>query len=230
MKRPLIGVVARPYITDNNRQVLCILENVRRNIINAGAIPMIILPTQDMVYIGNKENELTKNDKEILDAQIDMCDGILMPGGDRIYYYDKYVCQRANEKDLPLLGICMGMQVMCNYNNDNVNVKVEGHKKPLDEYVHDVEVYKDSKLYSIIEEENLKVNSLHGYMVPNPGEYTIAAMTDSTVIEAVEKKDKLFNIGVQWHPERTHDDPSLKLIQAFVDSCIINMNSTKSDK
>ena len=83
MERPIIGVVARPYITDNNRQVLCILENVRRHILRAGGIPLIILPTKDMVYINNKESTLTDTDKEILDSQIKMCDGILMPGGDR---------------------------------------------------------------------------------------------------------------------------------------------------
>ena len=163
MKKPIIGVVARPYITDNNRQVLCILENVRRHILRAGGIPLVLLPTQDMIYINNKEKELSQEDKEILDRQIDMCDGILMPGGDRIYFYDKYICQRANDKNMPLLGICMGMQVMCNYNNSNTNIKIEGHKKPDDEYVHSVSIDKNSKLYSIINEDNIKVNSLHGY-------------------------------------------------------------------
>ena len=72
MKKPIIGVVARPYITDNNRQVLCILENVRRHILRAGGIPLVLLPTQDMIYINNKEKELSQEDKEILDRQIDM--------------------------------------------------------------------------------------------------------------------------------------------------------------
>ncbi len=220
MERPIIGVVARPYITDNNRQVLCILENVRRHILRAGGIPLIILPTKDMVYINNKESTLTDTDKEILDSQIKMCDGILMPGGDRIYFYDKYICKKVNELDMPLLGICMGMQIMCNYSNDNVNIKVEGHKKPDDEYVHDVTVYKDSKLHDIIEKDSIKVNSLHGYMVPNSGDYTVCAKSDN-VIEAIEKKDKLFNIGVQWHPERTDDEPSCKIIDSFVNACKI---------
>jgi putative glutamine amidotransferase len=222
MKRPIIGVVARPYITDNNRQALCILENVRRNILRAGGIPHIILPTKDIVYINNKESELTDEDKEILDTQINMCDGILMPGGDRIYFYDKYICSKVNEIDMPLLGICMGMQVMCNYNNENVNIKIEGHKEPDSEYVHDVKILKDSKLYEIVNEENIKVNSLHGYMVPNAGDYTIAAQSNN-VIEAIEKKDKLFNIGVQWHPERTNDEPSEKIINSFVNACKIYM-------
>lgn len=221
MRKPIIGVVARPYITDNNRQVLCILENVRRHILKAGGIPLVILPTKDMVYINNKESKLSQEDKEILTEQIDMCDGILMPGGDRIYFYDNFICDMANTKDMPLLGICMGMQVMCNYNNDNKNIKVEGHKKPEEEYVHDVQIDKNSKLYSIVNQEHIKVNSLHGYTVPNAGDYTVVAKAPNNIIEAIEKKDKLFNIGVQWHPEKVDDEPSTKIIQSFVDACKI---------
>lgn len=224
MKRPIIGVIARPYITDNNREVLCILESIRKSILKAGGIPNIILPTQDMIYINNKEKPLTAEDKQILDAQIDMCDGILMPGGDMIYFYDKYICKEANEKDIPLLGICMGMQVMCNYNNENKNIKIEGHKKPNDEYVHTVEINTDSKLYSIVNENIINVNSLHGYMVPNSGDYKVSAKCNN-IIEAIEKSNKLFNIGIQWHPERTEDEPSKKIFKAFIESCKIYMNN-----
>lgn len=224
MRRPIIGVVARPYITDNKRDVLCILENVRRSIILAGGVPITILPTQDMVYINNRETPLTNEDKEILDTQIDLCDGILMPGGDFLYFYDMYICKKANEKDMPLLGICMGMQVMCNYNNGNKNEFIEGHKSPEEKYVHEVDIDTNSKLYSIVGKSKIKVNSLHRTKVPNSGEYTVSA-TASDVIEAVEKKDKKFNIGVQWHPERTYndDEPSRKIIDAFITACKNNI-------
>lgn len=224
MNRPIIGVVARPYITDNNRDVLCILESMRRCILNAGGIPHVILPTQDMVYINNRETPLTDEDKEILNAQIDMCDGVLMPGGDFLYFYDMYVCKRVNELDKPLLGICMGMQVMCNYNNENRNIFIDGHKKT-DKYVHDVHIDKSSKLYSIIGKEDITVNSIHRTKVPNSGEYKVVA-TCGDVIEAIEKTDKLFNIGVQWHPERTYDDePSRKIINSFIEACREYKNS-----
>ena len=216
--KPIIGVVARPYITDNNRNVLCILENIRTSILRAGGIPMIILPTQDMVYINNRENNLTDSDIEILNTQISMCDGILMPGGDMIYFYDKYICKVANEKHLPLLGICMGMQVMCNYNNDNKNIKIEGHKLPNEKYVHDVEILTDSKLYEILKKANIKVNSLHGYKVPNSGDYTVCAKSGD-VIEAIEKKDELFNIGIQWHPERNADENDRNIFSSFISAC-----------
>ena len=219
MDRPIIGVSARPYITDNGRNALVILESIRRVIINNGGIPHIILPTQDMVYMNNRETPLTDKDKEILDAQINMCDGILMPGGDFMYFYDNYICEKANKKDMPLLGICMGMQVMCNYNNDNKNIFIEGHKDLQKEYVHSVNIVPGTKLYDIIGEEKIMVNSIHRTKVPNSGDYSISAKAEGDIIEGIEKKDKLFNIGVQWHPERTDDAPSRKIITAFIDAC-----------
>ena len=219
MDRPIIGVSARPYITDNGRNALVILESIRRVIINNGGIPHIILPTQDMVYMNNRETPLTDKDKEILDAQINMCDGILMPGGDFMYFYDNYICEKANKKDMPLLGICMGMQVMCNYNNDNKNIFIEGHKDLQKEYVHSVNIIPGTKLYDIIGEEKIMVNSIHRTKVPNSGDYSISAKAEGDIIEGIEKKDKLFNIGVQWHPERTDDAPSRKIITAFINAC-----------
>lgn len=217
--KPIIGVLARPYMTDNGRYVMCILENIRKAVIKSGGIPLMILPTQNMNYLNNRETVLSDEDKEILDTQIDLCDGILMPGGDRIYFYDKYVCKVANEKHLPLFGICMGMQVMCNYNNENINEKVEGHKEPKGNYIHDVTINKDSKLYDIIQKENITVNSLHGYKVPNSGEYEATAFCDNTIIEAIEKKDEIFNLGVQWHPEIHFDENDQKLFKNFIDAC-----------
>ena len=216
--KPIIGVPARPYLTDNNRNVLCILETIRSAIIQNGGIPIVITPTKNMVYLNNREEELLAEDKEMLNAQISLCDGILMPGGDRIYNYDRYICEVANNKGMPLLGICMGMQVMCNYNNDNKNIKIEGHKEPTSTYVHNVEIDKKSKLYNILQKEDILVNSLHGYRVPNAGEYTIVAKCNN-IIEAVEKESHNFNIGVQWHPEKDIDDNGNKLISAFIKAC-----------
>lgn len=226
MKKPIIGVVARPYITDNGRNVLCILENIRKSIIKNGGIPIVILPTKDMVYINNREDPLNVEDEEILDSQINLCDGILMPGGDKIYNYDRYICKVANDKNIPLLGICMGMQVMCNYNNENKNTKIEGHKEPNAEYVHTVSINKDSLLYNIIEKDEINVNSLHGYMVPNSGDYEISAKCND-IIEGIEKRNCLFNIGVQWHPEKNSDENDTRIFSSFINACKQYMNEKK---
>ena len=68
------------------------------------------------------------------------------------------------------------------------------------------------------------VNSIHRTKVPNAGDYTVSARAEGDIIEAIEKKDKLFNLGVQWHPERTDDEPSRKILTAFMDACKTYMN------
>lgn len=186
------------------------------------------MPTKNMVY-NTREPELSDEDKEILNSQINMCDGILMPGGVRIFNYDRYICKYVNDNHIPLLGICMGMQLMTLYNNSNKNVKVENHnfythpnKQELtSDYLHDVTIDKKSKLYKIIQYEKITVNSYHGYGALNGGDYKVCATCDN-VIEAIEKKDELFNIGVQWHPEKSIDENGKKLFDAFINACKAN--------
>ena len=141
-----------------------------------------------------------------------------MPGGDKIYFYDYYICSKANELNIPLLGICMGMQLMCNYNNNNKNVKVENHKEPNLNYVHNINISKDSILFNIIKKDKINVNSLHNYTVPNSGDYEVCGKCNN-IIEAIEKKDSAFNIGVQWHPERNYDENDQHLFNSFITAC-----------
>ena len=114
----------------------------------------------------------------------------------------------------------MGMQTMCNYNNDNYNLKIEdGSHKSENDYTHNVTINKNSKLYQILNKENIMVNSFHNYKVSNSGDYKTVAVCDD-VIEAVEKKEDLFNIGLQWHPEKNYDKDlnSEQIFKAFIEA------------
>ena len=153
----------------------------------------------------------------MLVQQINLCDGIIMPGGEVSYYYDKYICEYCNKIDKPLLGICMGMQIMCNYDNDNKNIKIEDGIDRNEPFNHNINIDKNSILYNILNEENIIVNSYHSYKVSSSGSYRVSARNND-VIEAVEKDGK-FNIGVQWHPEKDLEDiNNQKLFKKFIDS------------
>lgn len=219
--KPIIGIVGRPSENENKKTTIIVLDNYRKAVIQAGGIPLLILPPQNVDYDHNNPKDveaLTDLEKEIIKRQIDLVDGIIMPGGTKTYEYDKYICELAQNK--PLLGICMGMQVMCNYDNNNQNILNETpiHQQPDEDYVHEVIIDDTSYLYDIIKEKQFKVNSRHNYHVSNSGSYNVCGHSDDGLIEAIYK-DAPFNIGVQWHPEKNYDTDviSQRLFEKFIE-------------
>lgn len=84
---------------------------------------------------------------------------------------------------------------------------------------HEILLDKNSRLYSIIGEEKLIVNSFHVEHITNPGIYSISAYSDDGVIEGLEFNKNTFNIGVQWHPERDMDKVyNQKLFKVFFEA------------
>ena len=211
----IIGIVSRPNISKQGRCNTMVLEDMRKAVIEFGAVPISILPPQNIDYFDKKLDEippLTDKEKQLLEEQINLCNGIIMPGGTVMHEYDKYVCEYCNKKNIPILGICMGMQIMCNYNNDNKNIKIEDGIDRSEMFDHDLTINKDSILY------NITVNSFHKYKVSNSGSYKVSAKNND-IIEAVEKEGT-FNIGLQWHPERSlEDENSRKIFEKFINSC-----------
>lgn len=114
----------------------------------------------------------------------------------------------------------MGMQTMCNYNNNNINIVIDNNfHNSKKNYKHLVNIDKNSKLFEILKEEKILVNSFHDYKVNNSGDYKVVGICDN-VIEAIEKKEDLFNIGLQWHPEKNYDKDlnSKKIFKSFIES------------
>ena len=219
--KPIIGILGIGDKSISGKNTVCIFENYRKAIIKYGGVPIVILHPQLYDYydtIPRNSQKLTAEDKNILIAQINLCQGIIIPGGDKRFEHHLFVCDYCNKKNIPLLGICMGMQVMCNYNNANQNIKVENHNCN-QKYKHLVNIDKNSRLFAILKEPKILVNSFHNYQVENSGTYNIAATCDN-IIEAVEKKENTFNIGVQWHPEKNYDKDlnSQKLFTEFINS------------
>lgn len=221
--KPIIGIVGIDDYSIKQKSTICIFENYRKAIINYGGTPIIILPPQLIDYYKTRPKDtkkLNNDEKEILINQINLCDGIVIPGGSKRFEHHNFICDYCNKKNIPLLGICMGMQTMCNYNNDNYNLKIEdGSHKSENDYTHNVTINKNSKLYQILNKENIMVNSFHNYKVSNSGDYKTVAVCDD-VIEAVEKKEDLFNIGLQWHPEKNYDKDlnSEQIFKAFIEA------------
>lgn len=224
--KPIIGIIGRPHITNTDMNIICTSENYRKAVCKFGGIPILILPTQDVNYNDIRPSEmpkLTKDEIEDIKTQIDLCDGIIFPGGGRIYEYAYEIFDYIYEKDIPCLGTCLGMQTMaCGRNARNskeILTKIESninHKQLDAEFVHFVEIKNNTKLYEILKKEKINVNSKHNYCVNNAGDMKISAISEDGIIEGIEAENKKFIIGVQWHPEELLDEDMEKIINALI--------------
>lgn len=209
--KPIIGIITRPEISSEKNNIMCIYEDVRTSIINSGAIPIGIMPLN--CDLKNFDNEMFK--------VIEKCDGLIFQGGDTFYKYELEIMKYAYEKDIPTLGICMGMQLMgYMFGGQLININSDIHKQKNVKYVHNVFIKETSKLYSIFKTNKLSVNSRHKEAIINTNLEITAISTDG-LIEALEDKNKRFFIGVQWHPESmtSYDILESRLFDYFINIC-----------
>lgn len=228
--KPIIGVIGRPDMASDDDKVVCIWESTRRAIVKKRGIPFLILPNQDVEYESLKPKEtpkLTDDEKKDLKRLVDMCDGLLIPGGYKWYEFDEFIYNYALEKNMPILGICAGMQMMCridqNKNNicEDTTIKNDtklNHNQRKNKYVHNINIINNTMLSKIINKKEIKVNSKHNYHVNTTVNLKISAYSEDGLIEAVEYEDKNFVIGVQWHPESMldYDENANKIFDEFI--------------
>ena len=125
--------------------------------------------------------------------------------------FDSAVVEGALERDLPLLGICAGMQELACVAGAKMTRNVHKHHKTsidhrqgstADRYAHDVTVEPGTRLAQIVGAGKMEVNTAHQEAVVSvPDDMTISARSPDGVIEAIELPAQKFALGVQWHPE-----------------------------
>ena len=188
--------------------------------------------------------ELNDPEQAVQDALT--CDGLLLPGGgdmDPKFYGQARIpaCGEPNllrdaaeplllraflAADKPVLGICRGIQVMNVVLGGTLyqDIKPFEHLPHNDHWakVHTVTVRRGTLLSRILGQDTVLVNSQHHQAVDRvaPG-FTLAALSEDGIVEAIEKPDARFCLGVQWHPEWLSDaDPAMQgLFDAFVNAC-----------
>ena len=188
--------------------------------------------------------ELSDPEQAVQDALT--CDGLLLPGGgdmDPKFYGQARIpaCGEPNllrdaaeplllraflDADKPVLGISRGTQVLNAVLGGDLyqDIKPFEHLPHNDHWakIHTVTVRRGTKLEQILGQDTVLVNSQHHQAVDRiaPG-LTLAALSEDGIVEAIEKPDAKFCLGVQWHPEwLSAADPAMQgLFDAFVNAC-----------
>lgn len=125
----------------------------------------------------------------------------------------------ALERDLPVLGVCRGMQLLAAAAGGRLHQHlpdVVGHEKhrpaPGVYGTHGVRFAAGSRIAELMGDDT-EVNSYHHQAVADAGSLTVTGWADDGVVEAVEDPARRFLLGVQWHPEASRD---VRLFHALV--------------
>ncbi len=140
--------------------------------------------------------------------------------------FELALCRAAHDRDLPVLGICGGQQLMNVAFGGSLiqhipaakpNALAHEQPNPRDEPGHSVDVAPGTLLRRIVGVDAMPVNSAHHQAVDAvaPG-LIVDAVAPDGVIEGIEDPGQRFCLGVQWHPEYTISEGDSRIFDAFV--------------
>ena len=212
-----------------------VFREYSRGVESAGGLPVLIPVFKDL-----------ETNCEVLER----IDGLLLTGGrdicprffgeepivgirDMDYERDLIeiaLTREAEKLGMPILGICRGIQVISvafgGTLYQDIYTQMPGcldhnQKAIKATNTHTVRVVRESGLFRILDSDTVWVNSNHHQAVKDvpPGFVTSATAGDG-IIEAIEKPDHPFLLGIQWHAEGTwmHDEASRRIFATFVEA------------
>jgi putative glutamine amidotransferase len=136
------------------------------------------------------------------------------------------ITQGAVERDLPILGICGGQQLLnvvlggtlIQHIPDAVpSALAHEQANPRTEPGHEVLVEPGTLLHRITGRERLPVNSAHHQAAEAVGAgIVVSGKAPDGIVEAIEDPRRRFCLGVQWHPEYLISAGDRAIIDAFI--------------
>lgn len=242
-RRPFIGVCAvlEPARWSFwHQDAALVADTYLRRIRNAGGRPLV-LPPEDVDAAG-------------ADELLDRLDGLLLIGGadldpstygqarsDRteqtVLARDRFelaLVAAALRRDLPVLGICRGLQVMNVATGGTLHQDLgalgfaEHRPAPgslgADTH-HEVDVERSGVLW--VGERRMLVNSHHhqGVAELGTGARVIARSVPDGLVEAIEWPAQRYALGVQWHPEAMELDDAFRSFVSAASSRVDEIGS-----
>ena len=232
MTRPIIGVTLDSELPGAYSKFpwYALRENYSSAVVCAGGLP-VLLP----------------HETERAADYLDQIDGLIITGGafdvdpslfgatdrhttvttkDARTAFEIAMTRGALERDMPVLGICGGEQLLnivlggtlVQHIPAEINHPLAHEQpNPRDQPGHSVAVKEGTLLHKIAGATELHINSAHHQAVRDIGRgVVINAVAPDGVIEGIEAPAQRFCLGVQWHPEFTIDPADAKIFAAFV--------------
>ena len=234
MKKPIIGVTLDSEEAGGWSKLpwYAVRQNYCDSIAKAGGVP-VTLPHQP----------------EMVDEYLGFLNGLLVTGGnfdvdpamfgattrhttvrtkDRRTLFEYRMIKGALERNLPVLGICGGQQLLnvvlggslIQHIPDEVKTNLNHEQpNPRTEPGHEVIIKANTLLHRICQTNKMPVNSAHHQAVKavvNP--VIVNALAPDGVVEGIEDPRYRFCLGVQWHPEYEISEGDRRIFQAMVSS------------
>jgi putative glutamine amidotransferase len=230
LHHPLIGITADFQMSeaDTVGRVSTQMSYVNA-VLESGGTPVVLPPVRS---------------SEAVDEYLQRLDGLVLVGGQDVWpsfygekphpsvdtlsakrfkFESKLIKAWLEKTDKPILGICLGCQftnVVCGGTLIQDIPSEVADALPHRGAEHLVTIEKESRLYNILGQEQVMVNSYHHQAVERVGgKPVIVARAADGITEALELPGKRFGVFVQWHAERLAEEHRCKIFGAFVDAC-----------
>ncbi|MBT5373416.1 MAG: gamma-glutamyl-gamma-aminobutyrate hydrolase family protein [Rhodospirillaceae bacterium] len=231
-KRPVIGITLdwEEPGTYSNMPWYALRENYAESVTRAGGLALMLPHEPDLA-----EDYLSRIDGLIVTGGAFDIDPALFGAKtchptittkERRTRFEFDITKGAIARDLPVLGICGGQQLLnvvlggslIQHIPDEVeNALAHEQPNPRTEPGHRVAVTPDTLLHRITGSLTMNINSAHHQAVKDVGDGIIVnAVAEDGVIEGIEDPRRRFCLGVQWHPEYSIDPGDEMIFTALV--------------
>ncbi|MDY6864763.1 MAG: GMP synthase subunit A [Halobacteriota archaeon] len=156
--------------------------------------------------------KLVSNELTVEDVISHEPEGLILSGGpsiDRTGNSDIFI----NEIELPILGICLGHQLIAKTLGGKVNIGSQGGYAQIE-----IEILEEGDIFKGLGEKMLVWSSHSDEVIGMPPGFILLARSKHCEIEAM-KHEKLPIYGVQFHPEVSHTNDGEQILLNFLKVC-----------